>query len=286
MSFDKTQIIVQTLEGQLQDLTKRSEAALLEVPEHEGAAKACELMAQQCLGFADMIEDKLAKEEASDETKQLVRVYCKNLIVRLHNLCDSNAKNQRNLVLVTKGRLKELDTQATVLTKTIASHQTFSENRERRDREAREALEAGRVTASDEPIIQPPEILPLKGTKLPGEKKRQAAGAHPPGPESKKEDPSTPLEETTKPDTPKALAEAARTSERTPAPEPDEDAPTPPLKVVEVIEDVLPNAKPGDVKVEPIPNANPDDVEIRPLPHAKPSKANRRNLSRGRKKKS
>jgi hypothetical protein len=221
VSFDKTQIIVQTLEGQLSDLKERSEAVLLAVPEHEGAAAVCEQLAKACLGFADLVEDKLAGEEdASDETKQLVRVYCKNLIVRLHNLCDSNAKNQRNQVLVTKGRLKEIESQAQVLSKLIEGHKNFDANRERREREALAALGADLAGVDVE----------VPGTSLPNKDVDEDAPTPPPAPSPEPEKPAEPepepeapepapgpqeaapepvKEEITKPDTPKAKAKQA-----------------------------------------------------------------------------
>ena len=180
MSFDKTEVIVQTLEGQIQDLQQRSESALLEVPEHEGAAAICDQLAKAALSFDELIEKKLSEEpeSVSGEAKDLVRVYCKNLIVRLHNLCDSNAKNQRNLVLIAKGRLKEIEVQRQSLEKLIQSHKAFAENRERRIEEAAASVEVpgAKLPQKDEAAQSgdPPE----EEETQPGKKKRSLKKAN------------------------------------------------------------------------------------------------------------
>ena len=162
MSFDKTDIIVQTLESQIDGLRGRSSQFSREALEHDGAKKVCGLIAQESLSLLGVVESRLSKEDedVDEATKDLIRIYAKNLIKHFHTIATSNGTNQGNQSFITRGRSKEAETQADILVKEIASQKAFVANREAE-------VEAEAEDKFDNSDIETPVIV--EGTKLPKE---------------------------------------------------------------------------------------------------------------------
>jgi hypothetical protein len=165
MSLDATEIVIQTLEEQVSSLQERGKTFLLDISEHKGAMEICEQMAKSVLGYADLIEKRLRKQLAEDEITekeaQIVRVYSKNLIVRLHNACDSNAKSQFNEGFVARGRMAEAQAQSDILVKQIGNRRAFALGQKDRA----EAAE----TKFDSSDVDTTPIVDVEGTTPPAE---------------------------------------------------------------------------------------------------------------------
>jgi hypothetical protein len=197
MSLDATEIVIQTLEEQVSALKERGKTFLLDISEHKGAKEICEQMAKSVLGYADLIEkrlgNQLAEDEITEKEAQIVRVYAKNLIVRLHNACDSNAKSQFNEGFVARGRMAEAKAQSDILEKQIGNRRAFALGQKDRAAAAEEKFDTSDVDttpivdvegttppaeAVPEPIVDPtPE--PVKPAKKVNKRlsKKQHAGA-------------------------------------------------------------------------------------------------------------
>lgn len=159
MSFDKTEVIVQTLKNQIGSLQGRADSLSREINEHEGASQVCKQLANKALGYKDLIESRLADEYKDDEeTAQKIRVYTNNLIVRLHSLCETNSKEQKNQVLISRGRLDETKKSAQRIATDIDKHLAFAKQREEQAEEAEKLVEDAFDMSDSEPATEPPKV--------------------------------------------------------------------------------------------------------------------------------
>jgi hypothetical protein len=169
MSLDATEIVIQTLEEQVSALKERGKTFLLDISEHKGAKEICEQMAKSVLGYADLIEkrlgNQLAEDEITEKEAQIVRVYAKNLIVRLHNACDSNAKSQFNEGFVARGRMAEAKAQSDILEKQIGNRRAFALGQKDRAAAAEEKFDTSDVDTT--PIVDVEGTTPPAAEAVP-----------------------------------------------------------------------------------------------------------------------
>jgi len=172
MGFDKLDIIVGTLEAQIEKFEKTAVIAQQEMHEHQGALEAFKLLAGQMPSFANSIEERIEKDLELGSAGDHVLVYSKNIIARFMAMCEANQKNQQHQRYIFEGRFDAASQAIKDLKKEIATHKAIVERREEladKSRESYQGKSEEDVKAGFEAAAEEGEV---KKVKKPRRKRR------------------------------------------------------------------------------------------------------------------